>query len=164
MLKFRGFSIQQPTDDRWRLHSDNQEPHIASFYFAPLSPTHSFNATVQIRGFPADFSTKQEFKEFVDTKLREHSSRFEELSFISTLTELSGEWAVTYELRYLDKNPVNSSTPLFMTIKGFMYLHPYWKKSVIDAFYSERGTEAELDGTLDPVGQELIDGTSPEIS
>ena len=51
-----------------------------------------------------------------------------------------------------------------MTIKGFMYLHPYWKKSVIDAFYSERGTEAELDGTLDPVGQELIDGTSPEMS
>jgi len=164
VLKFRGFSIQQPTDDRWQLHSDNQEPHIASFYFVPLSPTHSFNATVQIRGLPADFSTKQEFKEFVDTKLREYSSRFEELSFISTLTELSGEWAVTYELRYLDKNPVNSSTPLFMTIKGFMYLHPYWKKSVIDAFYSERGTKAELDGTLDPVGQELIDGTSPEMS
>lgn len=164
VLKFRGFSIQQPTDDRWRLHSDNQEPHIASFYFAPLSPTHSFNATVQIRGVPADFATKQEFKEFVDTRLREHGSRFEELSFTSTLTELNGEWAVTYELRYLDKNPVNSSTPLFITIKGFMYLHPYWKKRVIDAFYSERGTEAELDGTLDPVGQELIDGTSPEMS
>lgn len=164
VLNFRGFSIQQPTDDRWRLHSDNQDPHIASFYFVPLSPTHSFNAKIQIRGLPADFATKQEFKAFVDTKLREHSSRFEELSFISTLTELSGEWAVTYELRYLDKNPVNSSTPLFMTIKGFMYLHPYWKKSVIDAFYSERGTEAELDGTLDPVGQELIDGTSPEMS
>ncbi len=164
VMKFRGFSIQKPTDDRWQLHSDNQKPHIASFYFVPLSPTHSFNATVQIRGLPADFATKQEFKEFVDTKLREHGSRFEELSFISTLTELSGEWAVTYELRYLDKNPVNSSTPLFMTIKGFMYLHPYWKKRVIDAFYSERGTEAELDGTLDPVGQELIDGTSPEKS
>ena len=164
VLKFRGFSIQRPTDDRWRLHSDNQKPHIASFYFAPLSPTHSFNATVQIRGLPADFATKPEFKEFVDTKLREHGSRFEELSFISTLTELSGEWAVNYELRYLDKHPVNSSTPLFMTIKGFMYLHPYWKKSVIDAFYSERGTAAELDGTLDPVGQELIDGTSPEKS
>ena len=115
-------------------------------------------------GVPADFATKQEFKEFVDTRLREHGSRFEELSFTSTLTELNGEWAVTYELRYLDKNPVNSSTPLFMTIKGFMYLHPYWKKSVIDAFYSERGTEADLDGTLDSVGQELIDGTSPEMS
>jgi hypothetical protein len=51
-----------------------------------------------------------------------------------------------------------------MTIKGFMHVHPYWKNSVIDAFYSERGTEAELDGTLDPVGQELIDGTSPELS
>jgi hypothetical protein len=89
---------------------------------------------------------------------------YEELSFTSTLTELNGEWAVTYELRYLDKNPANSTTPLFMTIKGFMYLHPYLKKRVIDAFYSERGTEAELDGTLDPVGQELIDGTSPEMS
>ena len=164
VLKFRGFSLQQPTDDRWLLHSDDQEPHIASFYFDPLSPTHSFNATIQIRSLAADFSTKQEFKEFVDTKLREHSPRFEELSFISTLTELNGEWAVTYELRYLDKNPVNSSAPLLMTIKGFMYLHPYWKKSVIDAFYSERGTEAELDGTLDPVGQELIDTTSPEMS
>jgi hypothetical protein len=164
VLKFRGFSIQQPTDDRWQLHSDNQKPHIATFSFVPLSPTHSFNATVQIRGVPANFATKQEFKEFVDTKLREHAPRFEELSFTSTLTELNDEWAVTYELRYLDKNPVNSSTPLFMTIKGFMYVHPYWKKSVLDAFYSERGTEAELDGTLDPVGQELIDGTSPEKS
>jgi len=163
-LKFRGFSIELPTDDRWQLISDNQKSHIATFSFTPLSPTHSFNATVQIRGLPKDFETKQEFKDFIDTKLREHSSRFDELSFRSTLTELSGEWAVTYELRYLDKNPENSSIPLIMTIKGFMYLHPYWKKSVIDASYSERGTEAELDGTLDPAGQELIDGVSPEKS
>ena len=164
VLKFRGFSIQKPTDNRWQLYSDNQKPHVASFYFVPLSPTHSFNATVQLRGVPEDFATKQDFKKFVDTRLREHDSRFQKLSFTSTLTELNGEWAVTYELRYLDKNPANSTTPLFMTIKGFTYVHPYWKKSVIDAFYSERGTEAELDGTLDPVGQELIDGTSPEKS
>lgn len=164
VMKFRGFSIQKPTDDRWQLYSDNQKPHIASFYFVPLSTTHSFNATVQIRGVPVAFATKQEFKEFVDARLREHDSRFEELSFTSTLTELNGEWAVTYELRYLDKNPVNSSTPLFMTIKGFMYVHPYWKNSVIDAFYSERGTEAELDGALDPLGKELIETTSPEKS
>ena len=164
VMKFRGFSVQKPTDDRWRLRSDNQKPHIASFYFVPLSPTHSFNATVQVRGVPGDFVTKQDFKEFVDTRLREHDSRFEELSFTSTLTELNGEWAVTYELRYLDKDPVNSTTPLLMTIKGFMYVHPYWKNSVIDAFYSERGTADELDGTLDPVGQEIINGTSPEKS
>ena len=164
VLKFRGFSIQKPTDDRWQLHSDNQKPRIATFSFVPLSPTHSFNATVQNRGIPADFATKQEFKEFVDARLRERDSRFDELSFTSTLTELHGEWAVTYKLRYLDKNPANSTTPLFMTIKGFMYVHPYWKNSVIDAFYSERGTKAELDGTLDPVGQKLIDGTSPEKS
>jgi hypothetical protein len=89
---------------------------------------------------------------------------YEELSFTSTLTELNGEWAVTYELRYLDKDPANSTTPLLMTIKGFMYVHPYWKNSVIDAFYSERGTAAELDGALDPLGQELINATSPEKS
>ena len=51
-----------------------------------------------------------------------------------------------------------------MTKKGFMYVHPYWKNSVIDAFYSEPGTEGEVDGSLDPPGQELIETSRPENS
>lgn len=49
-----------------------------------------------------------------------------------------------------------------MSAKGVLFLHPLPERRVIDAFYSERGTEAELDGKLDAVGEELINRTIPE--
>jgi hypothetical protein len=39
---------------------------------------------------------------------------------------------------------------------GFVAIHPGWPNSVVDAEYSERGTEAEVDGTLDVVGGEFL--------
>jgi len=135
---------------------------VAVFQFEPLSPTHSFNATIMVRGLPTAFETKEEFLEFINAKLREDSPRFERQSFESTLTELHGQWAVSYRTRYLDKSPANSPSPLVMTIAGILYMHPYMKEHVIDAFYSERGEEEELDGGLDAVGDAIIYGAIPE--
>ncbi|MBT8443334.1 MAG: DUF695 domain-containing protein, partial [Gammaproteobacteria bacterium] len=161
ILWFDGFYVRRPNDNRWRLTRNYRTPHIASFSFAPLSPTHSFNAGIMVRGLPTDFVTKEEFKAFIDSNVREVGRRFEILSYDSWMTELHGEWAVNYDLLLLDKDPVNAEVPLHMTVKGVLYLHPLRDRMVIDAFYSERGTESDLDGTLDPVGQELIGGTIP---
>lgn len=161
ILWFDGFYVRRPNDSRWRLEQNYRTPHIGMFSFAPLSPTHSFNAGVMVRGLPRDFVTKEEFKEFIDSKVRDADRRFELLSLASSMTELHGEWAVNYEVLFLDNSPVNAETPLHMSVKGVVFLHPLRDRMVIDAFYSERGTEDDLDGTLDPVGEELISGTIP---
>jgi len=161
-INFKGFSVQQPDDKRWRLHRDRQKPHIAVFFFSPLSPTHSFNATIQIRGLPTVFKSKEAFKEFIESKIQEHSPRYETLDFSSSSAELHGQWAIRYQLHILDRNPANAEFPLVMTIKGIVFLHPLWNRRAIDAVYSERGTEDEVDGKLDPIGESLIGGIIPK--
>lgn len=45
-----------------------------------------------------------------------------------------------------------------MTMAGFVVLHPSLERTVIRAYYSQRGKEDELDDALDDIGQSLIDG------
>ncbi len=161
VLRFNGFSVRRPNDHRWRLQRIDRAD-MAVFSFAPLSATHSFNASIMLRGLSQEFHSQEAFKAFVDFKIQETSARFELLSYDSSMTELHGQWAVEYQALFLDKAPTNSAIPLRMAIKGVLYVHPMRERRAIDAFYSERGTKEDLDGSLDPVGEALIHGTIPE--
>jgi len=132
----------------------------------PDCPRGDTHTTMKIRSSdrrePDGKEATEEFKAFIDSRLQDSGPRFELLSFDSSMTELHGQWAINYQALFLDKTPSVSETPLHMTIKGVVFLHPLRDRRVIDAFYSERGTEGELDGKLDPVGEELINGTIPD--
>lgn len=154
--RFQGFEIRGPIDDRWHLSRSEDAPQIANFDFAFLSQQHSFIAGVQMRGLPRAFNSHEELKAFIESQLRQSGSRGKLLSLETQVTEMHGQWALRYELRLLDQKPVNSRTPLIVQIKGYMTLHPFWQGTLIDACYSERGSETDLDGSLDSVGEELI--------
>ena len=84
--------------------------------------------------------------------------RHEILSYESKVSKIQGQWAITYSHKILDKAPSNSNEPLVMTVIGFVVLHPSGERTVIRAYYSQRGKEDELDDALDDIGQSLIDG------
>ena len=161
--RFLGFAVPPPSDDRWRLIRDEQKRFVATFVIEPLSPTHTLSAKVHLRELPRSFESKDAFRDYFVARLREREPRLEEVSFDAELTEAHGQWALRYRIRYRDTQSVNSATPLQVSIVGIAFRHPLMKGALVDAFYTERGTESELDGSLDALGEALITSAIPTV-
>lgn len=156
VLHYSGFAVRRPADAHWFLVPGEQQQNRAFFHYEQPSPTHTFFAQVTRYEMPANPARPEEFKKNVDLMMTRHGPRHEILSYESSLGEKQGQTAVYFRLKVLDKEPANSNAPLVMTMVGFVAIHPGWPNSVVDAEYSERGTEAEVDGTLDLVGGEFL--------
>ena len=157
-LQYRGFVIKRPSDSRWVSKRSEQLPIQASLSIPLDSPTHTFYALVTHERLPEGKESKKEFKEYVDQQNTTLGPRHEMISYESKFTEKQGLPCVEYRAKVLDKAPLNSSIPLVMTMTGFIVIHPSFENTMIDAHYSERGTEKEVDGTLDTVGKSLLSG------
>lgn len=160
VLSYRGFGVNRPTDRRWYMRQSEQLPVLASFNMAPLSSTHSFHAVVKLVQLSKHPQTDAEFKSLLDAELQKHSERFQPILYRSELTRIQGQWAIRYENRAIDRAPRGLPGPLVMTTIGWVALHPNWQRTVVQAYYSERGTQAEVNGTMDRVGQSLLQGVA----
>jgi hypothetical protein len=157
-MHFHGFTVYRPLDERWFINTREQNPSGVIFRIENPSPTHTFNASIWGDRIAITPRTKEELKDYVDKENLTTGPRHEILSYESKVSEIQGQWAITYSHKILDKAPSNSNEPLVMTVIGFVVLHPSGERTVIRAYYSQRGKEDELDDALDDIGQSLIDG------
>lgn len=160
VLSYRGFGVNRPADERWYLRQSAQRPTVAFFNMAPLSSTHSFHAGVELVQLANHPQSEDEFKSVLDAELNKRSERFQPISYRSELTRIQGQWAIRYESRVIDRAPRGLPGPLVMTRIGWVALHPNWPRTVVQAYYSERGAEAEVNGVMDRVGQRFLQGVA----
>lgn len=156
-LQYRGFSLPRPDDSRWQLDAAQQSPRSAQFFFAPLSATHTFSASVENREAPADISNAAEFRRYAEQSFTLDAARFEMISRTFDNTTVQSQPAIKYAIKALDNRPDAPEQPLVLTLAGYVVKHPSWPNTVIWVEYSERGTRSEVDGTLDRVGRAFVD-------
>ena len=155
-MQYRGFAILRPEDARWFSRIGEQSPLEAVFRFEPLSTTHSFFASVRNTRLAISPRDADEFKKYVDSTVTQIGPRYELISYESEAARIQGQPAVRYKLKLLDKAAQGTDEPLVMTMIGFDVIHPSWDRTMISAFYSERGRKDEVTGELDKVGEDFL--------
>ncbi|MEL7536271.1 MAG: hypothetical protein AAFZ58_07455 [Pseudomonadota bacterium] len=155
-MQYRGFSLPRPEDPRWRLETTDQSPRNAAFFFDPLSESHTFSALVRHVSLPSEAASAAQFRDFVADQFTLNPDRFEAVNMSFELDNVQGQEAVRFRTKVIDKEPASPIKPLTLTIVGFAVKHPSFDNELIWAEYTERGTDAEVNGDLDKVGQKFL--------
>lgn len=161
-LGYCGFTVQRPADNRWCLYQSEQEPFIACFRMDGSSHTHSIYTMINVSSLAKSPKTIDEFEKEWKVEKTQTSGRMKLLEYTSSQSTKQGQWCINYSLKTLDTTPVNSKTPLVMTMKGFAVIHPSWTNAVLDAYVSQRGIEGELNSEIDNSGKSILNGVRLE--
>ena len=143
-LVYKGFAIQRPADERWYVNPGEQEAHHALFRIDLPSPSHTFFASVKLSSLPREPQSTSDLKALVEKSFQiGDTNRFTLVELTLSITNHQGETSIHYVERTMDKGTA-SRRPLMIVQRGYMTPHPDNKKVVLDAFYSERGFEGEI--------------------
>jgi hypothetical protein len=154
---FLGFRINSKLDRHWI--SDMWEKSLRSVIFRRhISDSHTFYAMVQLKEIALEDSSDllNEWKKYASTI--NDTIRFKLLAFNAYDTTRQGLKALNFSNEMLDRNPANSFFGIDMIVKnkGFVVVHPGFKNTVIEAFYSERAYKIELKGEYDKFGEQFL--------
>lgn len=163
-LQYRGFSVARPNYSQWYLNNNEQDNTKALFRRDLKTPTHTYLASVMLQSIPRDPSSpedlaeiEKEFHKIQDTQ------RFELLKYTQRIETRQNQWCIYYEETIIDRKAPNAGgKPLIGRSWGFVTLHPSFNKTVVHAYYSERGLEDELDPKLIDEGEEFLKGIQIE--
>lgn len=161
-LSYCGFSVKRPTDSRWYLYKSEQAPLIACFRRDGSSHMHSAYTMMNVSSLNTWPKTIDEFEKIWRAEKTQTSGRMKLQEYTSSQTMKQGQWCIEYSLKTLDTTPINSASPLVMTMKGFVVIHPSWTNAVLDAYISQRGKEDELNVEIDNSGKSILDGVRLE--
>lgn len=144
-LQFEVFTIARPTDSRWYVNLPEQGPYNALFRVDLPSPTHTFLASVGLSALPREPTSAEDLKSLAaGLFIIQDTNRFVLTSLSLDITTNMGEMAVRYTERTLDRDPPGSSGSLIIIQNGFITPHPDNRRVIVDAMYSERGLEGEI--------------------
>jgi hypothetical protein len=160
-LQYCGFTVKRPADNRWYMNRSENEPLRACFRMDG-SRTHSIYTMIDVSCMQSSSKTIDEFEQNWRAEKTQTSGRMKLLEYTSSQSLKQGQWCINYSLKSLDLNPINSATPLVMTMKGFVVLHPNVTNAVVDAYVSQRGEESELSPEIDNSGKSIVDGVRLE--
>ncbi len=161
-LTYHGFTVKRPVDNKWCLYQSEQEPFTACFRLDRSSRTYSAYTLIQVSSLQAHPESIDEFEKQWKKEKTSTSGRMKLLEYTSSQSMKQGQWCINYSLKSLDTEPVNSDTPLVMTMKGFVVLHPNWPDAIIDAYVSQRGTKDDLTPEIDESGKSILEGVRLE--
>lgn len=165
-LQYRGFSVQRPNNSSWYMINGEQDPLYAIFRLDTNSETHTVNTSIRLQKIPKQPSTIEDFKKIVDDNLLGgvDDSKYVLVSYKSKESSKQGQWCIEYDLVVWNNIAMNSNQPLLMSMKGYMVIHPAWERTVVDAYFSERGKDNEMDEQLEVDGKSIIEGVVLESS
>lgn len=158
----RGYSILPPGSD-WR-YIEGKRTGGSNLSFGKKfdSSTHTLTANVvEVQSF-ANFSSPEEFLGFIKkgNELGTDPNRFRIQENEINLDDKFGAYSVEYYSKLEDHRAVNrgEATFLIMVTKGYTFIHPHFKDTIISVYYSERGRPDEIDPNFKGAAQKFIEG------
>ena len=145
--RFFGFDLEKSKlkNTKWFYIIKQQRPNCAIFRLPKASPTHTFYGEASIYNLPKGTDTLAQLKQLLKKSFVSKAGHIKLISADCKIVKYKGIEQIKYSIKGVDKNPNNSSNPLIITLKGYICFHPKIKDMTLDYFYSERGTEKEIE-------------------
>jgi len=141
--QYRGFSVAPPRQPGWKVRVSEQTSGHAIFR-KEHTQTHSYLVGVNLYAKDKDESV-EEAAERIRSSGMGDGSRLKQLSYDQRADTSWGKRCVAFRHEIVDTAAPNApGTPLRLVERGFLCLHPTEPNTVLMAFCSERGLEAEI--------------------
>jgi hypothetical protein len=166
-LQYQGFSFARPPNPYWYFLRSEEEYTSVTLRrdLSPATPTHSFYAIVSLGGLERDPQSHDDFAELARSKGQHALYEVTTVYYEQSLITKQGQWCIRFDSRHNVRGaPVAPDQELVMNMAGFRCRHPYWPRTTLDFFYSERGLPNELDPKLAEEGEEFLKGVSIDVA
>ncbi len=150
-------TIHPPQGKDWYVFRSDRE---AVFFGKKLdSPTHAFAVSVITQLIERTFASPEEFLEFIRQAHQAgiDPARQKVLENDAVLDESVARYCVRYHVKAQDTGaPGAQNTPLTVVNYGVTCMHPRSPQLLVDAGYSERGRNDELNAELRAEGDSVV--------
>ncbi len=148
--RYFGFDLEKSKlkNPKWFYVINQQRPNHAIFRLPKASPTHTFYGEASIYNLPKGTDTLKQLQQLLKKSFISKTGHAELISADYKIVKYKGVECIKYSTKAIDKKPNNSSKPLIMTFEGYICFHPQIKDMTLDYFYSERGTEKEINKNI----------------
>lgn len=155
-LQYRGFSLAKPGEKEWYLNMKEQTPQRAILHRRVKSPTRTVYFAAGLNLIDRAPQSPEDFLRLVKPNLSGDGA-LQKPVYTPRLTTVGGQPAVAYELSASLGAGRDGKTRVLRD-RGLIILHPGHPVTVVQAVFSQRGNEGELDETLESEGRALLEG------
>jgi hypothetical protein len=157
------YTIYSPQGEGWLfLEGDQSGQHRLLFGLPQKSETYTLFASVTETPSEANFNTPQEFQSFIQkqNQIGVDHRRYKIVEEELNLDNKFGDYSVSHYSLVEDHGArqLNDAPYLLMRTLSYYFIHPYYKKQLINVVYSERGKQGELDAKFREKGLVFING------
>lgn len=154
-LQYRGFSLTKPAEKEWYLVMKEQSPQRAILHRKVKSPTRSVYFAAGLNLIDRAPQSPEDFARLVKPNLTDGS--LQKPVYTPKATTVGGQPAIAYELSATLPAGRDGKVRVLRD-RGLIVLHPSHPVTVVQVVFSQRGTEGELDETLEAEGRALLEG------
>jgi hypothetical protein len=159
VMGFRGFSVEKPSNILWYIRRGEQSPSQVIFRRPTGSDTHTVYVQVALGGLERCPTSHEDFAELARSQGQFAPYEVEETRRDHEMVTIQNQWCIRIETDAITRGAPNSpDQELALVIRGYRCLHPSWRRTTVDFFYSERGLPEEIEESYQAQGESILGG------